>query len=352
MTAMSQLDANRANAKRSTGPRGETGKAVAAKNAVKHGLRATSPVVSGEKAGEWDTFQSSVHASLNPVGSLEDELADRVAALFWRLRRVVRYESAVTSSGIDRAINNLHWHDDDPEAPQDPEELLAMLKAGINPRPRSAGTVERELVKARGDLETTKWLSAYLPTLTAQPKNDPITGEQAYDVFFAVIEILPTAPHDQDLTDEPRFLHSVGIPEEWQDDPVAWSGWTVGAVLVGVRWLVDKFKVELSDRLDRATRQAERESVRNKTTVEELESELGRFKKRQRRVEAAARGRVLLPDADEIDKLTRYEAHLGRALQQTLVQLERFQALRMGIPVLPPAVAEIGVSHVIRETAE
>jgi hypothetical protein len=42
--------------------------------------------------------------------------------------------------------------------------------------------------------------------------------------------------------------------------------------------------------------------------------------------------------------LTRYSAHLGRQLQQTLVQLERLQALRAGQYVAPPAVAEVGVT--------
>jgi hypothetical protein len=43
-------------------------------------------------------------------------------------------------------------------------------------------------------------------------------------------------------------------------------------------------------------------------------------------------------------QLTRYEAHLGRQLQQILVQLERLQALRAGQYVSPPTVAEVGVT--------
>jgi hypothetical protein len=45
-----------------------------------------------------------------------------------------------------------------------------------------------------------------------------------------------------------------------------------------------------------------------------------------------------------VEQLARYEAHLGRQLQQTLVQLERLQALRAGEYVPPPAVAELGVT--------
>jgi hypothetical protein len=53
--------------------------------------------------------------------------------------------------------------------------------------------------------------------------------------------------------------------------------------------------------------------------------------------------RAILP-ADALEKVSRYEAHLGRQLQQSLVQLERLQALRAGRYVAPPAVAEVGVN--------
>jgi hypothetical protein len=52
----------------------------------------------------------------------------------------------------------------------------------------------------------------------------------------------------------------------------------------------------------------------------------------------------LLPSADKLDKLTRYEAHLSRQLGRALHELQRLQAGRGNLPVAPPAVLDVSVS--------
>jgi hypothetical protein len=42
---------------------------------------------------EWEAHRTGVLASLEPEGHLEMVLAERVALLLWRLRRVTRYET-------------------------------------------------------------------------------------------------------------------------------------------------------------------------------------------------------------------------------------------------------------------
>jgi hypothetical protein len=48
MSSQQRLEANRANAKRSTGPKIELGKARSKMNAVRHGLSAQAIVIEGE----------------------------------------------------------------------------------------------------------------------------------------------------------------------------------------------------------------------------------------------------------------------------------------------------------------
>lgn len=48
MTSQKQLEANRQNALRSTGPRTADGRAAVSQNAVRHGLRAQRVVIEGE----------------------------------------------------------------------------------------------------------------------------------------------------------------------------------------------------------------------------------------------------------------------------------------------------------------
>jgi hypothetical protein len=89
-----QSAANASNALHSQGPSTPEGKAIAARNATKHGLRAETVIVPGlEPREDWEAHHAGIVATLQPVGYLECELASRVALLTWRLRRVARHEA-------------------------------------------------------------------------------------------------------------------------------------------------------------------------------------------------------------------------------------------------------------------
>jgi hypothetical protein len=88
-----QLEANRRNARLSTGPTSEDGVIACAGNATRHGLRSLRPTISGEDPAEWEAHRSAVLADLAPSGAVETALAEQVAAKLWRLGRVVRHEA-------------------------------------------------------------------------------------------------------------------------------------------------------------------------------------------------------------------------------------------------------------------
>lgn len=64
MISDKQLQANRSNALKSTGPRTEAGMSIASKNAIKHGLQATEIVIPGEDPAEFDFFRQALLAYL------------------------------------------------------------------------------------------------------------------------------------------------------------------------------------------------------------------------------------------------------------------------------------------------
>ena len=75
------------------GPKTQEGKAVVRLNAVRHGVLSTTPVIPHlENDEDWERHRSGVVYSLDPQGYVEEELAERIASLLWRLRRVVRFE--------------------------------------------------------------------------------------------------------------------------------------------------------------------------------------------------------------------------------------------------------------------
>ncbi len=96
MPSLSQIQANRENALRSTGPRSLEGKAACARNALKHGLRSRDVVLTGvESPTGFDELRQSFHQRFAPADSIEHSLVDRIVAAEWRLRRIRRIETAM-----------------------------------------------------------------------------------------------------------------------------------------------------------------------------------------------------------------------------------------------------------------
>ncbi len=96
-TSPKQLEANRRNARRSTGPRTPASKARVKFNALKHGLLAKSVILPirsrSEKRSHFDALLAQLIEELKPVGILEDMLVEKIAVSYWRLRRALRAES-------------------------------------------------------------------------------------------------------------------------------------------------------------------------------------------------------------------------------------------------------------------
>ncbi|MBN2181111.1 MAG: hypothetical protein JW715_04295, partial [Sedimentisphaerales bacterium] len=85
MSTQAQINANRQNAQKSTGPKTAEGKAAAAKNAVKHGLFAQEAVITGENPEDFSNLRQELLAELAPVGAMESILSERIVSLSWRL---------------------------------------------------------------------------------------------------------------------------------------------------------------------------------------------------------------------------------------------------------------------------
>ncbi len=96
MTTERQISANRANARRSTGPKSPEGKRAMRLNGLRHGILANAAVViPGEDESAFEALRNAVHADLAPCGALETFFADRVVNTMWRLQRLQRVESAL-----------------------------------------------------------------------------------------------------------------------------------------------------------------------------------------------------------------------------------------------------------------
>ncbi len=87
MTSFRQIEANRRNARKSTGPITEEGKQRSRCNAVRHGLTAETVIGALEDAKDYKAFEAAIIADYNAQSAVERELVLRLASLLWRLRR-------------------------------------------------------------------------------------------------------------------------------------------------------------------------------------------------------------------------------------------------------------------------
>lgn len=95
MISQAKVNANRKNARKSTGPRTLPGKSIASMNAVKHGLFARMPVIEGENGAEFESYTEQWLGELKPSGPMEGFLAERIISIAWRLRRVGQIEASL-----------------------------------------------------------------------------------------------------------------------------------------------------------------------------------------------------------------------------------------------------------------
>ena len=95
-----QLEANRANAQKSTGPRTAEGKRRSALNAVRHGLTAHVSIMSEPDREAAEAFIQPIREELAPVGPVETQYARLFATCQHRLNRIASLEDNLFSLGI------------------------------------------------------------------------------------------------------------------------------------------------------------------------------------------------------------------------------------------------------------
>ena len=95
MTSFRQIQANRRNARKSTGPTTAAGKQRSRCNAVRHGLTAETVIGALEDAEDYKAFEAAIIADYDAQSTVERELALRLASLLCRLRRATTMETGL-----------------------------------------------------------------------------------------------------------------------------------------------------------------------------------------------------------------------------------------------------------------
>jgi hypothetical protein len=151
-----QLAANRANARRSTGPRTSEGKAIVSQNAVKHGVLAQAVIPSGlepyESREDFERLHRRLIESFAPANALEELLVEQVTVGYWRLARLYRAEGGAIAERRDSTEKDL---------------LLARnwARSFPSPAPDTAQRIQREEEALRSVLGETAALRDHMAAL-------------------------------------------------------------------------------------------------------------------------------------------------------------------------------------------
>src|ERR1019366_3688400 len=108
MSSLKQIEANRRNALKSTGPITPEGKDRSRGNAIRHGLTAESVIAALEDAEDYQAFEAAVTADYDAESAVERELVLRLASVLWRLRRATGIETALFESVTEDSRKHEH----------------------------------------------------------------------------------------------------------------------------------------------------------------------------------------------------------------------------------------------------
>jgi hypothetical protein len=316
MITANRFRANQKNAAKSTGPRSPGGKATAALNGVKAGLFARALVLPalGETVEDFAAFRDAVAANLEADGVLEVELAERVAQLLWRVRRVPLYESAALSAT---------------PLPPCPDEVQAWRGEMYLPVPQTVSTAER-LARARTRVLTARNAAAVANDALALAKRlgqeqdgQPFDNNTVQAVLDAVGDVLgwdryakpgPWAGVLHHLGAKPACCFKVrwtlDLLRRAVDHAAATNGRTAADVMVQA---VGALRAEV----EAAAENVRRREVEEAALVETLLAE-----------RCAAAARAVYADEGVIQRVARAESHLSRELDRALAALERVRAAR------------------------
>src|SRR5580698_700996 len=95
MATARQIQANRANALKSTGPKTPEGKQISSKNAALRSLLAGTVVLKGESLRRFNDLAASLILQFQPRNSAETSLVHTMTAARWRLLRIWGIQTAV-----------------------------------------------------------------------------------------------------------------------------------------------------------------------------------------------------------------------------------------------------------------
>jgi len=198
MTSEKQLEANRKNALRSTGPKTNEGKEKSRFNSLRHGLRTeVVDVLPHESQQEFSARLEAWFEDQQPTTEAEDHLVRQAAILSWKIDRANRYEVVSLTARVNEAIETL--------TPETYQAMEAATLASFDPSSEGE-RIRRYQFSLQRALHRTLEMLAKLRAQNSKPAG----ARMKPDALVAQAAVLAEAraedsKHPQNTTTEPSF---------------------------------------------------------------------------------------------------------------------------------------------------
>jgi hypothetical protein len=294
-----QLKANKKNACKG-GVKTDEGKAIVKYNALKHGLLAQETVITAgegaENPNEFSALLGDLKVQLQPEGTLEEMLVEKVAVAYWRLRRAYRYESGLIRRELDTASDDFHEG----------------RNREFNGKHKTDEQIEVKIAENKGVLGAWKKDGRDLARMkkAGKPLEDIYDWEGNWEWLYDKVHyMLPDYPNGWDAKDLRESLNKNAC---FSDEEI-WQA-----------------HIDLCN--EKVKKHAE--------TIADLEKEMARNRLKLQVVKKLG----TIPSKYELDRLLRYEGSIERQFYKALNQLERLQRLRAGDNVPAPVNVDVDVN--------
>jgi hypothetical protein len=296
-----------------TGPKTLQGKIAVSTNASTHGILSVKPVVTVyESQDQWRAHRKAIMEALRPEGGMEQALADRVASCSWRLNRVLFFEAQTITDQQEnlvdemrkdpRRYSSLYPSDEvDFDAVEEAEKYRAIYEDVVG--------VYRESIDELASHHTMPWVFLQGPwhavNLAAFQKDPRYEDNLAVGVLEDVSDALEEKMRE-------RLNHGIGA--------------TVPEIRDVLKTLADEAGIEADEQYTAY------EGLMEKLCTE-AEAEINKHLKKAKAAEKeiiSKRRFYILPKEEDLQKISRYEAHLSREMYKALHELEALQVRRNG----------------------
>jgi len=180
MATQAQINANRANAQKSTGPKSAEGKAKSSLNRVSHGFNSAALFIAGENREEFDALLADLTNEFQPATPSEQILVEKMVHNQWNSLRAIRFQSVL----LDASVPHGYIHPD--------LGLLIRYQAAAD---RAYHKAHAELLKARKERLNSE-IGFESQTPAAAPEAAPKTPETTPPIttaYPAMPEYTPVA---------------------------------------------------------------------------------------------------------------------------------------------------------------